>query len=208
MPRFSKLITPMRPTSHNLTIFFSEKLPAKIMDLRFDTLSQLLYASAVSPTSGPVLVMDETQGLIVGALLERMNGAGKLVGLHERDVGNYEIIKEMNFTPEQLRCLTTFPWSRLDTEIVLDLSIPPGGQDKVEERLARRKYRYDQLSEAKAMLDASLFQSLVIATSFAVLPIVKKVLPYLAGSASIVIYSPDKEVCAFQFNTPESYRHV
>lgn len=169
------------------------------MDLRFDTLSQLLHASAVSPTSGPVLVMDETQGLIIGALLERMNGAGKLVGLHERDVGNYEIIKEMNFTPEQLSCLTTFPWNRLDTEIVLDLSIPPGSQEKVEERLSRRKVRFDELSEAKAIIDNASFHTFVLATSFAVLPILKKVMPYLAGSASIVIYSPDKEVCVGMF---------
>lgn len=170
--KFSRIIRPLRSTALNLCQFYLEKSPSKIMDMRFDTLSQLLYNASISPDAGSFLVMDDTQGLIVGAMLER---GAKIFGIHDRDAHNYEIIRKMNHINTDDN-LTTFPWSKIDGEVILDESVPNPELDveKAANRLEKRKSRFESLTAAKSTLTSGGFSGLVLATHFTNTPILKK----------------------------------
>lgn len=88
----------------------------ELRHLRIDTLSQLLSISNVHPNS-KMLVVDDTQGLIVSAMLERMGGYGQLVAVHEGDFHNYDILRYMNFSKDILDTLYTVPAAFVDPEL-------------------------------------------------------------------------------------------
>lgn len=71
--KFHKVFTPIKPTAYSLNEYFYIKNPAKIRDIRMDTLSQLLSYSNVH-AGAKLLVVDDTQGMVVSALAERMGG--------------------------------------------------------------------------------------------------------------------------------------
>lgn len=82
--KFLKYFTPLAPTIHNVCQYFFKHDPKKIRDLRPDTLAQILALGNVRPGSR-VVVVDETSGLLVGALAERMGGEGRAL-LGRRDL--------------------------------------------------------------------------------------------------------------------------
>lgn len=63
-----------------------------------------------------MLVVDDTQGLIVSAMLERMGGFGQLVAVHEGDFHNYDILRYMNFPKAVIDTLYTVPLVMIDPE--------------------------------------------------------------------------------------------
>lgn len=71
--KFLKIFTPIKPTAYSVNEYFYIKNPAKIRDIRMDTLSQVLSYSNVH-SGAKLLVVDDTQGMIVAALAERMGG--------------------------------------------------------------------------------------------------------------------------------------
>jgi tRNA (adenine-N(1)-)-methyltransferase non-catalytic subunit len=110
-----KVFTPIRPSLYTITDYFFNKNPEKTKHLRIDTLSQLLSLSNVHANS-KMLVVDDTQGLIVSAMLERMGGFGQLVAVHEGDFHNYDILRYMNFPKSVVETLYTVPFASVDPE--------------------------------------------------------------------------------------------
>ncbi|KAI8394005.1 adenine(58)-N(1)-methyltransferase non-catalytic subunit TRM6 [Radiomyces spectabilis] len=114
--KFMKVFTPIRPTMYNIAQYFFNKNPDKIKNLRIDTLSQLLGLANVR-SNGKLLVVDDTQGLIVAAAAERMGGYGTIVGLHEGLNHNYDILRYMNFSKHVLSTIHTVPLSKVDPQV-------------------------------------------------------------------------------------------
>lgn len=81
--------------------------------LRVDTLSQILSLANVRSNS-KVLVVDDTQGLIVSAVAERMGGYGDIVAIHDGDNHNYDILRYMNFSRRILDTIHTVPLAKID----------------------------------------------------------------------------------------------
>lgn len=84
--------------------------------MRIDTLSQLLSLANVHANS-KLLVVDDTQGLLVASCLERMGGFGQLVAIHEGDHHNYDIIRYMNFSKSVLSVFCPVPMTMIDQSI-------------------------------------------------------------------------------------------
>lgn len=114
-----KVFTPIRPTIYSITDYFFTKNPDKIKNIRVDTLSQLLSLANVRANS-KLLVVDDTQGLIVSSVLERMGGYGKLVAIHDGDYPNYDILRYMSFPKSIQGILHTVPL------VMADPSTPEG----------------------------------------------------------------------------------
>lgn len=110
-----KTFTPVRPTINTIVDYFFSKNPDKIKHLRVDTLSQLLCLANVH-ANNKMLVVDDTQGLIVASVLERMGGHGQIVAVHEGDYHNYDILRYMNFSQEIQDTLYTVPFALVDPE--------------------------------------------------------------------------------------------
>lgn len=117
-----KVFTPVRPTINTITEYFFNKNPDKIRNLRVDTLSQLLCLANVHANS-KLLILDDTQGLIVASVLERMGGYGQLVAIHEGDHHNYDVLRYMNYPKPVQNVLHTVPFAMLDPETPDGMSI-------------------------------------------------------------------------------------
>ncbi|KAG0164647.1 tRNA (adenine(58)-N(1))-methyltransferase non-catalytic subunit trm6 [Apophysomyces sp. BC1034] len=196
--KFLKVFTPVRPTLSSITKYFFTKNPDKIKNLRIDTLSQLLGMANIHAHS-KVLVVDDTQGLIVAAVAERMGGFGTILGLHEGESHNYDILRYMNFSKHILDTIHTVPFSRADPADPDD-----AWEDKTEEELkeltdnAMRSYlRRKKAAEVKAhsrkLLFDGGFDGLIISSSYAPETVLQYLTKYLNGSRPVVIYSYHKE---------------
>lgn len=108
-----KIFTPVRPTINTIADYFFTKNPDKIKHMRIDTLSQLLCLANVH-ANNKMLVVDDTQGMIVSAVLDRMGGYGQLVAVHEADHHNYDIIRYLNFPKSITETLYTVPFALVD----------------------------------------------------------------------------------------------
>lgn len=111
-----KTFTPVRPTINTINDYFFSKNPDKIKHMRIDTLSQLLSMANVHANS-KLLVVDDTQGLVVSSCLERMGGFGQLVAIHEGDHHNYDILRYMNFSKSVQNVFHPVPMTMIDQTI-------------------------------------------------------------------------------------------
>lgn len=69
--KFLRWICPRHPTTRGLCDFYARKDPSRIMDLRLDTLSQLLGHADIH-RGGRYLLWDDSKGFILGAMLARI----------------------------------------------------------------------------------------------------------------------------------------
>lgn len=80
-----------------------------------DTLSQLLTFGNVFPGCR-LLVVDDTQGLVVASILERLGGVGEVVCVHETEFPNYDIVRFFNFSPAITKPMYTIRWDKLQND--------------------------------------------------------------------------------------------
>jgi tRNA (adenine-N(1)-)-methyltransferase non-catalytic subunit len=71
--RFSKEITVLEPSLFNVASYLFEKDPAKIMNMRIDTLGQMANLANLRP-GGRFIIVDAIGGLLVATALERLGG--------------------------------------------------------------------------------------------------------------------------------------
>ncbi|KAJ8652243.1 hypothetical protein O0I10_012151 [Lichtheimia ornata] len=197
--KFMKVFTPVRPTLYQINELFFNKNPEKIKGLRVDTLSQILSLANVRSNS-KVLVVDDTQGLIVSAVAERMGGYGTIVAIHDGDNHNYDVLRYMNFSRRILDTIHTVPLSKIDPADPND----PFDEKTKEEidamgEFERRRYeRKKNVADAKArnreLLFEGKFDALIISSPYEPSTVVERLFPYISGSRRIVIYGFTKDV--------------
>ncbi|CAH1791433.1 unnamed protein product [Owenia fusiformis] len=108
--------TILRPCTRLISDMYTNKGPARILNLRIDSLGQILSQANVRANSR-VIVMENTLGLVLGAVLERLSGLGCVVSVYSgTDVhGSRPAVEVFNFTKEQLAILHHYPLHELDT---------------------------------------------------------------------------------------------
>ncbi|KAF8918490.1 tRNA (adenine(58)-N(1))-methyltransferase non-catalytic subunit trm6, partial [Dissophora ornata] len=201
--KFHKTFTPIKPTTYSVNEYYYIKNPAKIRDIRMDTLSQLLSYSNVH-AGCKLLVVDDTQGMIVSALAERMGGMSKygacqgtILGLYDGDNPHYDILKYMNFNQETLDTVKVLSWLRIHRPA--DEKTPDELQDVTKltgkdlEGYHRRLKAYTIVEESRKILFEANFDGLIIASQYQPESILEKLLPYVRGSRPVVVYHPAKE---------------
>jgi hypothetical protein len=80
--------------------------------LRLDTLSQLLTFGNVH-AGGRFLVVDDTQGMLVSAVLDRMGGYGQVLAIHDGEHHNFDVMRYLNYPRAITEPLRTIGWSQL-----------------------------------------------------------------------------------------------
>ncbi|KAF9431609.1 tRNA (adenine(58)-N(1))-methyltransferase non-catalytic subunit trm6 [Entomortierella beljakovae] len=194
--KFNRIFTPIKPTTYSVNEYFYIKNPAKIRDIRMDTLSQLLSYSNVH-AGCKLLVVDDTQGMVVSALAERMGGEGTILGLYDGDNPHYDVLKYMNFNQQIQDSVKVLSWLRIHRPA--DEKTPDELQDvstlsgKDLEGYYRRKKAYTIVEEARKILFEANFDGLIIASQYQPESIISKLLPYVSGSRPVVVYHPTKE---------------
>ncbi|KAL7313037.1 tRNA (adenine(58)-N(1))-methyltransferase non-catalytic subunit trm6 [Mucor circinelloides] len=197
--KFMKTFTPVRPTISTINDYFFSKNPDKIKHMRIDTLSQLLSMANVRANS-KLLVVDDTQGLVVSSCLERMGGFGQLVAIHEGDHHNYDILRYMNFSKAVQSVFHPVPMTMIDQSIPNDpFDILTEEQEAALSEndtisYSRRKAAWEARVKCRKALHEGNFDGLIISSSFQPETVIKELLQYVNGSRPIVVYSFNKEV--------------
>lgn len=86
----------LRCTAESLCRTYRLKNPAKICNLREDSLGQVLVYSNIF-AGGQVLVVDTCMGLVTGAIAERQGGSGRIICPYEGQQPAADILRRFNF---------------------------------------------------------------------------------------------------------------
>jgi len=112
----------------------------------------------------------------------------------------YPVMTHMNFSKEYITpIMSSLNWATADEDYtpVVPSSEPPSGtykSDAQKSRLNKRKATSDILAQNREDLFAGEFDGLIVASQYDPFSILQKLRPYLAGSASIVVHSPQVQI--------------
>ncbi|CAH3150084.1 unnamed protein product [Porites lobata] len=104
----------LRPTTDLIAQMYYCRGASKICDLRLDTLSQILTMSNVRAHCR-MMVVESCQGMLVGALLERMGGIGSLIQIYSGDFPGRQALDYFNFPKAFMESLSGFPMDKITT---------------------------------------------------------------------------------------------
>lgn len=107
------------------------------------------------------------------------------------------ILKSFNFDDDDMAPFQYLSWAATDSTYEmpdLPLEVPAAGLTaqklrREREKIARRKAVYDRADKARQEYTDGEFESLILACEYDPYSIIERVLPALAGSAAIVVYS-------------------
>ncbi|KAJ3861782.1 Gcd10p-domain-containing protein [Lentinula novae-zelandiae] len=199
--KYSKSFITIEPTMHNVCDYWFNKDQNRIRDIRPDTLSQMLAMANVLP-GGRYLAVDDASGLVAAAILERMGGSGTLLTLCDTDSPPaYPVVANMNFPTEMSNItspvrLPSFPQTVPHNSLVhAPVEVPADEirSDRQKTRLRKRKVAHELLENTREELFAGEFEALMVASQYEPSGIIDRLVPYLAGSASIVVHSPHSQ---------------
>ncbi|CAG8497223.1 5795_t:CDS:10 [Ambispora leptoticha] len=188
--RFSRIFTPLKPTLYSVWEYFFRKNPGKIREMRIDTLSQILSLANVHANL-KILVVDDTQGLVISGVMERLGGYGIVLGIHDNENHNYDIVRYMNFSTKANDSLRVLSWQQVleKDEVPFNEVDETTLSENDRKGYNRRKAVYNKLKETKQLLLNGEFDGQYQPES-----ILETLVQYVAGSRPIVIYHINKEV--------------
>ncbi|CAI4051853.1 hypothetical protein SUVZ_14G2590 [Saccharomyces uvarum] len=209
--KFAKYFTVEYLSSSNLLQFLIDKGDIqRILDMSQESMGMLLNLGNIQP-NGNYLCMDETGGLLVYFLMERMFGGdneskskGKVVVIHENEHANLDLLKFANYSEKFIK-------EHVHTISLLDFFEPPT-LEEIQERFTplpkeearalkggkknsyyRRLRWYNTQLQVMELTGKFLYDGLVVATTLHLPTVVPKLAEKVHGSRPIVCYGQFKE---------------
>ncbi|XP_033735564.1 tRNA (adenine(58)-N(1))-methyltransferase non-catalytic subunit TRM6-like [Pecten maximus] len=106
--------TILKPSARLLCEMHHAKNPSRICFMRVDSLAQILSRGNVRAHS-TVAVVDTCMGLVVGAVMERLGGFGKVIHFHQGPTAVRPVLDSFDFSEEILNNLYNYPLDRVNT---------------------------------------------------------------------------------------------
>lgn len=214
-----RLFTPVPPTLTNVVKFHIDKFDRdasdKLRGVRADSLANILSLAGVGP-GRRYIVVDGIGGLLVGALLERMGGEGRVLLINDSDSPPpLELMTQFDlpvqFVDPVLRSInwanTEPDWqsflshneedrptnaevSESNSEAVEVTAIGRPMTDRDRQRLKKKQSIASNLQKLRNEYFDGDFDGLIVISKYEPVSIIERVLPRLAGSANIVVHSP------------------
>lgn len=197
--KFLQQFTPEAITSSELIDVYLDKDPARIQGMSVESLGLIMSLANVRP-GGTYLIVDDVCGLLVAACIERMAGQGQLVVAHDTEHANLDALKYLNYPDYMVQGIVkTINW----LEFLHPEEIEPFQERNVEDlsslkashrgQYYRKKQKYENFEFVRKLIDGARFESAIIGTSLNLPTLVPKLIPCIAGSSPLVIYSEYKE---------------
>lgn len=195
--KFLQQFTPEAFGPHELVEYYIEKDHSKVLNMSPETLSLLLNSANIF-AGGNYLVLDETPGVIVGAILSRIGEEGSVTVLHENEHPNLDALRFLGLDKSPL----------VRTLSLLDFLHPdeaPKFEEKSSEELSplkpvqRGQYfrNMKRENDRKWIIEKARseegFDALVVASTLDLQTLIPSLLPALGGSCPLAIYSEYKE---------------
>ncbi|XP_068730335.1 tRNA (adenine(58)-N(1))-methyltransferase non-catalytic subunit TRM6-like isoform X2 [Montipora capricornis] len=104
----------LQPTTDLIAQMYYTRGATKVCELRLDSLSQILTKSNVKAHCR-IMVVESCQGMVAGALLDRMGGLGSLIQIYSGDFPGRQALDYFNFPKSFMECLCGFPMDKITT---------------------------------------------------------------------------------------------
>lgn len=198
----------LRPvTSRMLLAYFSRRDPRKVMDLRLDSLSQLICLSNVQTTGSRCLVWEETNGFLTGALLEHTSSSSLLMHVHPDRQMQVQSVMYFNFSPSTRNRLLSLPFDWEcerdeggSTELFLEEGDNPVTEEGLPDSLPSvHRQRWEEKREkrrlAGELINECRFDCLLVATGrYDPLTVLVRLVRAVRPSGRLLLYSPHREL--------------
>ncbi|EMG48714.1 TRM6 tRNA [Candida maltosa Xu316] len=178
--------------------YYIERDLQRVLDMSVETLGLMLTYGNVRP-GGKYLVIDETGGVLIYAMMERMNYEGTIVSIHENEHPNLVALKDSDFGEElekkvikSINWLQFFDpknekieWTDLSEEEIKNLKNKP--------QYIRRRDRAHEINEVIELVENGDFDAFISVSTLHIPGVLNHVLPKIGGSRPIIIYNQYKE---------------
>jgi len=186
--------------SSQLLQYYLEKDANKVLDMSEETLGLLLSLGNIQ-AGGRYLVIDETGGVVVSALLERMRGSGEIVLLHENEHANLSALDHSNFPIDvqrkMVKTLNLLQFFEPEVERVEWNDLP---DEELKEMKSNKKAHYHRRKQNAIDINAAIdnaargkFDGLIVASTLYAPTLLNKVMEKVGGSRPIIVYNQFKE---------------
>lgn len=181
--------------------YYIDKDLQKVLDMSEESLGLLLSYANVRP-GGNYLVVDDTAGVVVYAMLERMQGQGSIMLIHENEHANLAAMRYSDYSDEyQQKMIKTVSWLQFlepENEKIhwqelseAELSaLKPTKQLQYERRLKRAA----EINQNLDTITTGNFDALVAVSTLNIPSFLDAVVPAVGGSRPVVFYSQFKEM--------------
>ncbi|KAL4399141.1 tRNA (adenine(58)-N(1))-methyltransferase non-catalytic subunit Trm6 [Malassezia pachydermatis] len=191
-----KFFTPLPPDLFTVATYNFERSPEKVRGMRADALAQCLSFSNIQ-AGGKYLVVDNIGGLLVGAVLERMGGSGSVHLIHDADSPPaLELMPHYNLTESHVQgVLRTMHWAATESRWTLPSHMAEElarvyATEREKNRARKKRAGIEDFLATRQQFFDGEFDSLIIASPYESYSMIHRLLPYLAGSANVVVHSP------------------
>ncbi|KAG4304251.1 hypothetical protein PORY_002432 [Pneumocystis oryctolagi] len=199
--KYHKGFTIIFPTIWEISEYILMKDFMKIMDLRAEVIAYILNLGNVQ-AGGRYIVVDETSGLLIAAILERMDRIGQIMYIHTNEHPNLDNCKYFgqDYMPEKLiqeDTLLTLNWlDIIDRDRKIEFEIKDTSMMKIKqiEKYLKKKKTYERLKRNIELFKKGDFDGLFIASTYEPSSILQHLIPSVASSSPIIVYSPYREV--------------
>lgn len=187
-------------SSSALLQYYIEKDLPRVLDMSEETLGLLLNYANVRP-GGKYLLIDETGGVVLYAMMERMKGEGTIVLAHENEHPNHIALRYSDYSEElQQRMVKPVNWlqfldpenERIDWTDCLEQEIEEMKASKRAQYFRRAKKAHE-INSVIDMIGEHNFDGLISVSTLHMPTLLPKILHTVGGSRPVVIYSQYKE---------------
>ncbi|CAH6720406.1 tRNA (adenine(58)-N(1))-methyltransferase non-catalytic subunit Trm6p [[Candida] jaroonii] len=198
--KFLRRFTVEYLNSAQLMNYYMEKDLNRLLDMSQETLGLMLNYSNVRP-GGKYLLVDETGGLILYAMLEKMGFEGEVLLVHENEHPNYSMLKHCDIPEDVLdKSVKFINWlqilepsnERIDFEVLSDEQIS-GLRGGKRAQYFRRLKRANDINHVIDSIETGNFDGFISVTTLDATTFLPYVIPLVGGSRPICIYSQFKE---------------
>ncbi|ODV94203.1 hypothetical protein PACTADRAFT_44898 [Pachysolen tannophilus NRRL Y-2460] len=201
--KFMKKFTVEYLSSSNLLKYYEEKDLSKILNLSEETLGLMLNLLDIRP-GGKYFVVDETGGLILYAMMERMKGEGLIVVGHENEHPNFNLLQYSNYTESAINSMIKpINWLQFFEPENEKLIFNEQTKEAIEELRPQKKLQYyrrqKRIIEINKTIDFvtgkdSQFDGLLYCSTIYPTTLIPNIITKIKGSRPIVVYNQYKEI--------------
>ncbi|KAI0462660.1 hypothetical protein LJB42_004156 [Komagataella kurtzmanii] len=187
--------------------YYRLKDPQRVLDMSNESLGLILSYANIRP-GGNYILVDETGGVLLYAMLERMENEGSILVAHENEHPNLIALNYSNYSPELLeKMVSNLNWLQFleaDTQRPQWNNYP---QEKIDRLTPPRRSHYlrkkratDRVNNILDTVEQGNFDGLIYASTLYPPTLIPRILDTLGGSRPVVIYSPFKEILSETFH--------
>ncbi|CCE62467.1 hypothetical protein TPHA_0C03140 [Tetrapisispora phaffii CBS 4417] len=193
-----------------LEYFLAKGDQQRVMDMSQESVGMLLNLANIR-SNGTYLCVDETGGLLVYFLLERMFGGdtdskldGKVVVIHENEHPNLDLLKYSNYSEEfindHVKTISILDYFEPPTVAEVNSTFTPFSKEEIKELKGNKRNAYFRRSKLyKSQLDVVKFatevkyDALVVTSTLSLPSLIPRLAENVHGSRPIVCFSQFKE---------------